>query len=83
MVHTTAVAARLFGYAKPFVQGLFTANHVLHTLTRAAGRAPSRVAIGFARQIFVNQTVRVLYTDRAFEVCDAADNLMAFGDWQA
>lgn len=83
MVHTTVLAARLFGHRKPFVQGLFTANHVLHTLTRAAGHPPEAFSITFARKVFVGQAIAILHTASRFEVCDAQDNLLAFGDWRA
>jgi CRP-like cAMP-binding protein/acyl dehydratase len=81
MVHTTAAAARLFGFRKPFVQGLYTANHVLRALTGVSGQPPLRVSINFSKQIFVGQTVHIHQTPTAFEVCDREHNLLAFGDW--
>ncbi|MFL5578931.1 MAG: cyclic nucleotide-binding domain-containing protein [Gemmatimonadaceae bacterium] len=83
LVHTSNIGARLFGYRRPFVQGLCTANYILKTLTGATGRPPARFVIGFARPVPVGSTVTLYFTPDAFEAYDAKGNVAAFGDWEA
>lgn len=80
LVHTTAVAAKIFGHPRPFIQGLCTANYVLRHVTEAYG-PPAGLRITFAKRIFVGQRVELRHTAREFEVCDAQGVLLAFGDF--
>lgn len=83
LVHTTTIGARIFGYRRPFVQGLCTANYVLKTLTGATGRAPARFSIAFCKPIVVGSSVTLYYTPSAFEACDANGTVMVHGEWEA
>lgn len=83
VVHTTRMAARLFGHPRPFVQGLCTANHVLRTLTGALPAPVQHFDISFARRIFVDQDVDIRFDDRTFEVFDEGGKLAAFGSHRA
>jgi CRP-like cAMP-binding protein/acyl dehydratase len=83
LVHTTALAARLFGYRRPFVQGLCTANYVMKTLTEAAGSPPARLAIDFCRPVPVGSEMTLYHTDGAFELLDEQSNVAACGSWEA
>lgn len=82
LVHTTKLAARLFGHPRPFIQGLCTANYALRHLTSAFG-APESLRITFAKRVFVGQPVELRYTKNEFEVCDSKGSLLAFGDYDA
>lgn len=79
LVHTTRLAARLFGHPRPFIQGLCTANYALRHLTSAYG-PPESLRITFAKRVFVGQQVELLYTRNEFEVCDLKGSLLAFGE---
>jgi CRP-like cAMP-binding protein/acyl dehydratase len=84
LVHTTALAARLFGYRRPFVQGLCTANHVLRALTEAAaGSPPARLTIDFCRPVPVGSEMALYTADGQFELLDAQHNVAACGSWEA
>ena len=81
LVHTTPLAARLFGHARPFVQGLCTANHVLATLTAEATAPLQQFAIAFTQPVFTGQHVAVLTGAGEFEVVDGEDKVLAFGSF--
>lgn len=83
LVHTTAVAAKMFGYARPFVQGLCTANAVLKALTEHCSVALQRFTVSFCRPVYLDQVVRLRLAEGVYEVCDASGALLAFGDWAA
>jgi len=79
MVHTTAMAARLFGFRKPFIQGLCTTSYVLRSLARMGVTARS-LDIRFARRVEVDTEIDVLVGADDFEVMGAG-KLRAFGTW--
>ncbi len=81
MVHTTAFAAKLFGYRKPFIQGLCTANYVLKHLTGSTNDALGSFDITFARSVFVGEIIHLYYVEDSFEVCRADGKLAAYGRW--
>lgn len=81
VVHTTRMAARLFGHPRPFVQGLCTANHVLCALTGALEDPVQRLSMSFARRVFVGQEIDIRFADGAVEVLDDDDRLLAFGEY--
>ena len=82
LIHTTKLAAKLFGHPRPFVQGLCTANWVLRQLTSVYG-PPQSVRITFAKRVFVGQKVELRHTENEFEITDAEGVLLAFGDFDA
>jgi len=82
MVHTTKFAARIFGFRKPFIQGLCTANYVLKHLTGADDAPVLNLTATFARRVYVGQTVYLHFNDREFEVCNEKGALLAFGAWE-
>ncbi len=81
LVHTTKLAARVFGHPRPFIQGLCTANYALRHLTAEFG-IPESLNITFAKRVFVGQQIGLDYVPGRFEVCDAAGGLLAFGDFK-
>jgi MaoC like domain len=82
LVHTTKLAAKIFGHPKPFIQGLCTANYVLRHLTPIYG-PPSALRISFAKRVFVGQQIELRHVPHKFEVCDSKGSLLAFGDFDS
>ena len=82
LVHTTPLAARLFGHPRPFIQGLCTANYVLRHLTPIYG-PPEGLRITFTKRVFVGQQIELRHIPGKFEVCDAKGVLLAFGDFDS
>lgn len=80
-VHTTALAARLFGYPRPFVQGLFTANQVLATLSAQSAERLQQFRISFTQPVLTGSSVEVLTTTGEYEVLDAQAKVLAFGNF--
>jgi len=80
LVHTTRLAAKIFGHPRPFIQGLCTANHVLRHLTPVYG-PPEGFRITFAKRVFVGQRIELRHLQGQFEVCDARGALLAFGNF--
>ena len=80
LVHTTPLAAKLFGHPRPFIQGLCTANYVLTHLSRNAPL--ESLDMTFAKRVFVGQQVEMRYLADRFEICDRAGALLAFGNYQ-
>ena len=81
-VHTTRIAARLFGYPRPFVQGLYTASMVLKTLTGRTTKSLSRFSIIFCNPAFLEQTMTLAWSDTEFEVWDEQDTIVACGEYR-
>lgn len=81
VVHTTRVAARLFGFRGAFLQGLGTANHVLADIARQKQSGIERFAITFARPLYVGQTVEVARDQHTFEVIDERGRVVAYGTY--
>jgi len=82
LVHTTPLAAKLFGHPRPFIQGLCTANYVLRHLTPIYG-PPEGLRVTFTKRIFVGQQIELRHVPSKFEVCDAKGALLAFGDFDS
>jgi CRP-like cAMP-binding protein len=81
LVHTTRLAAALFGHPRPFIQGLCTANYVLRHLTAVLG-PPVDLHITFARRVFIGERIQLLFSRSEFEVCDSRGAVLAFGDFK-
>lgn len=81
MVHTTALAARIFGFRKPFIQGLCTANYVLRAIARSGATARA-LDLRFARRVDVGSELELLLGDEELEVVGGA-KLRVFGTWAA
>ena len=80
-VHTTALAARLFGYPRPFVQGLFTANQVLALLSAQTAGRLQFFRISFTQPVLTGSQVDVLTTAAEYEVLDGEGKVLAFGSF--
>lgn len=81
LVHTTALAAQLFGHPRPFVQGLFTANQVMTILSAESRARLQQFRISFAKPVFTGQPMQVLTTDTDYEVLDLEGKVLAFGQF--
>jgi acyl dehydratase len=77
-VHTTKLAARMFGMKRPFLQGLGLRNAMLRELVRA-GFPLTRFQMSFANPAYLGQTLQFVMQDHAFEVIDEQRHVVAFG----
>lgn len=82
LVHTTRIAARIFGFPKPFIQGLCTANYVLKHLTGVCQEPVLSLTATFTRRVYVGQTVYLSFDDQRFELCDKKGALLVLGEWE-
>lgn len=82
LVHTTRLAARLFGFRGAFLQGLGTANHVLSDIARHRPGRLDAFEVTFARPLYVGQTVVLARDDSAFEVMDQRQHIVAYGTYR-
>jgi hypothetical protein len=81
-VHTTQLAARLFGYDRPFVQGLYVASVVQKVLTGRTTKPLSWFSITFCNPAFLEQTMTLAWLDGEFEVVDERDIVVVYGDYR-
>jgi hypothetical protein len=79
IVHTTAFASRLFGYRRPFIQGLCTANLILSRLSMD-GVNLSYFSIVFCRPVYLRSTVFLNYTDCEYRLMDRKGQVLCFGN---
>jgi len=77
-VHTTPLAARLFGQPRPFVQGLALRNAVMAELHRA-GLPLQRLEVTFAAPASLGQTLQWLHQGQRWELVDEDGAVVAFG----
>lgn len=79
IVHTTTFASRLFGYRRPFIQGLCTANLILSKLSMDGVRL-SYFSIVFCRPVYLRSTVFLNYTGNEYRLMDRKGKVLCFGD---
>lgn len=77
-VHTTALAAKLFGLPRPFAQGLALRNLIVAALHRIDAPLQS-LQLTFAQPAYLGQTLRLVLQDERFELLDARQQVIAFG----
>lgn len=78
MVHSSARAAKLFGYDRPFIQGLCTANLIMSRLC-IAGIKLEHFSITFGRPVFLGSNVFLYYTEHEYRLQDQDNNVLCFG----
>ncbi len=78
IVHTSARIARLFGYERPFIQGLCTANLIMSKLCMA-GVQLQHFSITFGRPVLLESKVFLCYTDKEYRLQDENDRVLCFG----
>jgi len=79
IVHTTAFTSRLFGYRRPFIQGLCTANLILSRLS-IDGVNLEYFSIVFCRPVYLRSTVFLHYTRSEYRLMDRKGRVLCFGD---
>ncbi len=79
IVHTTTFASRLFGYRRPFIQGLCTANLILSRLSMDGVRL-NYFSIVFCRPVYIRSTVFLHYTDSEYRLMDRKGGVLCFGE---
>jgi len=79
IVHTTIFASRLFGYSRPFIQGLCTANLILSKLSMD-GVNLKYFSIVFCRPVYLRSTVFLNYTENEYRLTDRKGQVLCFGD---
>lgn len=77
-VHTTPLAALLFGQPRPFAQGLALRNLIVSELHRQ-WQPLQRLQLRFAQPAWLGQDTRLVVAGDDFELLDAAGGLIAFG----
>jgi hypothetical protein len=82
LVHTTRIAARLFGFRGAFLQGMGTANHVLSDIARHMPGRLEAFEVTFARPLYVGQTVELARDRDTFEVTDQRRHVVAYGTYR-
>ncbi len=82
IVHTTTLASRLFGYRRPFIQGLCSANLILSELSMAGVRL-NYFSIVFCRPVYLKSTVFLHYKGNEYRLLDRKGNVLCFGEIQS
>lgn len=77
-VHTSPRIAKRFGYDRPFIQGLCTANLIMSRLC-LAGIKLEHFSITFCNPVLSESIVCLCYTDKEYRLVDEADNVLCFG----
>ncbi len=78
IVHTTKFTSRLFGFGRPFIQGLCTANLIMSKLCME-GFTPAFFSIVFCRPVYIESRVILSYTDTDYRLLDDKDRVLCFG----
>lgn len=82
IVHASYVASWLFGYRKPFIQGLCLANLVIRHLVAAGGKDLQDLTTFFSRPLYLGEEVTLLYTGAEFEIVGGKGEVLAFGKYR-
>lgn len=77
-VHTTALAARLFGLPRPFAQGLALRNLIAARL-HGQGLPLQSLQLSFAQPAYLGQTLGLVVQGGQFELRDGAGQVIAYG----
>ena len=80
-VHISSVAAKLFGFSKPFIQGLCTANYVLKELAQISQGKIHYFEISFLSPVFVGEDIAIHINNESFEVVDIKNRVLVSGKW--
>ncbi|MBX7148742.1 hypothetical protein K1X76_06610 [bacterium] len=79
-IHLTTFSARLFGYKKPFIQGLCTANAVIKKFFVDESEDLKKMDITFVKPIFLGEKVFLRFNKKNYEIVGKNDELLAFGE---
>ncbi len=78
IVHTTLFAARIFGYRRPFVQGLCTANLIMSKLC-CRGFDLKYFSIVFCRPVYLKSRTFLTYNADEYRLQDGKGRVLCFG----
>jgi len=78
IVHTSATIAKLFGYERPFIQGLCTANLIMRELC-VAGLKLEHFSITFCLPVFMDSVVYLQHNDHEYRLSDVEGKVLCFG----
>ncbi|NMO51950.1 MaoC family dehydratase [Actinoplanes sp. TBRC 11911] len=81
-VHIYRVAARLFGFRKPFIQGNATAAYAVRYISEISAEAMKFLDIVFIRPVFVGEEVEFQSAARRFRMSDSRGRVLAHGTWR-
>lgn len=76
--HTTPLAAKVFGFKRPFLQGLGLRNALVRQLV-LAGYPLTRFQMSFTTKAYLGQTLRMVMQGEQFELVDEAGLVVSFG----
>lgn len=76
--HTTPFSAKLFGFKKPFLQGLGLRNALVRQLV-LAGYPLTRFQMSFTTPAYLGQTLRLVMQGEQFEVVSEDGRVVSFG----
>jgi len=79
IVHTTKFASRLFGFGRPFIQGLCTANLIMSRLC-VEGFTPAFFSIVFCRPVYLESRVFLNYNEEEYILQDENDRVLCCGN---
>lgn len=79
IVHTTAFTSKLFGYRKPFIQGLCTANLILSKLSMD-GIKLNYFSIVFCKPVYLKSRVSLNYTETEYRLIDRKGRVLCYGE---
>jgi acyl dehydratase len=83
IVHVNKWLVRLFGYSRPFAQGMCTANYVLKTLACDERASVDHFTITFCKPVFLPGTVKLALGDGQFQIRDESRLVVSVGTWRS
>lgn len=78
IVHTTKFTSALFGFGRPFIQGLCTANLIMSKFCME-GYTPCYFSIIFCRPVYLESRVYLSYTSDDYRLQDDKGRILSFG----
>lgn len=76
--HTTPLSAKIFGFKRPFLQGLGLRNALVRQLV-LAGYPLTRFQMSFTTPAYLGQTLKVVMQGEQFEVVSEEGKVVSFG----
>jgi hypothetical protein len=76
--HTTPLSAKIFGFKRPFLQGLGLRNALVRQLV-LAGYPLTRFQMSFTTPAYLDQTLKLVMQGQQFEVVSEEGKVVSFG----
>lgn len=80
-IHTIKMISRIFGYKKPFVQGLYVVNLINKTLSERKSKKITHLKVTFSRPIILDEAYILKADNSVFELLDSKSNVIVFGEY--